>query len=331
MKVDVIVIAEIFEGAVKPITYELLGLAQQVAGEPAAIGFVMLGNELGGPAAEVAQRTGRGVLALEADGLAEYNGETWRETLTAVLKELRPAWVCIPHSSRGWDYAPALAARLEAACVTAVEAVSHRDGRLCFRRPVYGGKLAAEVCALTDTAVLTAATGAFKAPDPHSGPPGRVERRSVRCVPGRWQSQGLVAAEPGDRGLLEADVIVSAGRGIGKRENLDLIRRLAAVFAKSAVAGSRPLCDLGWLEYRCQVGVSGATVSPRLYLACGISGAGQHLSAIRGAGFIVAVNRDPQAAIFNLADVCVVEDLTAFIPAFLEACGREPQSAERNL
>ena len=119
-------------------------------------------------------------------------------------------------------------------------------------------------------------------------------------------------------GISEADVIVAAGQGFGEEENLELARQLAAVFPKSAIAGSRIVCDLGWLGYGCQVGVTGATVSPRLYIACGISGAVQHVTGMRGSGFIVAINKDPAAAIFQMADVCVVEDLITFIPILLE-------------
>jgi len=119
-------------------------------------------------------------------------------------------------------------------------------------------------------------------------------------------------------GITEAGVIVSAGQGLGDKENLDLIYQLAALFAKSAVAGSRIVCDLGWLEYRCQVGVTGATVSPQLYIACGISGAVQHVMGMRNSEYIVAINKDPAAAIFQVADICIVEDLTTFIPALIE-------------
>ena len=118
--------------------------------------------------------------------------------------------------------------------------------------------------------------------------------------------------------ITEAKVIVAAGRGIGEAEKLGIIEQLAKVFPRSAVAGSRIVCDMGWLEYKCQVGVTGATVTPELYIACGISGAVQHVSGMRSSGFIVAINTDPAAAIFQTADICVVEDLTTFIPILIE-------------
>ncbi len=131
-------------------------------------------------------------------------------------------------------------------------------------------------------------------------------------------------------GITEAGVIVSAGQGLGDKENVDLMYQLAALFTKSAVAGSRIVCDLGWLEYRCQVGVTGATVSPRLYIACGISGAVQHLVGMRNSEYIVAINKDPAAAIFQIADICIVEDLTTFIPAFIEAYEKTKSEGGQN-
>jgi electron transfer flavoprotein alpha subunit len=117
--------------------------------------------------------------------------------------------------------------------------------------------------------------------------------------------------------LKDAEVIVSGGRGIGKRENVSLIKRLAAVFPRSAVGASRSACDLGWFEHRHQIGTTGQTVSPRLYIACGISGAFQHVSGMRGAQTILAINTDRHAPIFQVAHYCIVEDLTTFIPILL--------------
>jgi electron transfer flavoprotein alpha subunit len=122
-----------------------------------------------------------------------------------------------------------------------------------------------------------------------------------------------------DSTLKDGEVIVSAGRGIGKKENLSLIKRLAASFPKSAVGASRSVCDLGWLEHKHQIGTTGQSVSPKLYVACGISGAFQHVSGIKGAQTIVAINTDPHAAIFRVAHYCILEDLTTFIPVLLDA------------
>jgi electron transfer flavoprotein alpha subunit len=128
-----------------------------------------------------------------------------------------------------------------------------------------------------------------------------------------------------DSTLKDAEVIVSAGRGIGKRENLSLLKRLASFFPRSAIGASRSVCDLGWLEHKHQIGTTGQNVSPRLYIACGISGAFQHVSGIRGAQTIIAINTDPHAGIFQVAHYCINEDLNTFIPVLLEELSNPPR------
>jgi electron transfer flavoprotein alpha subunit len=135
----------------------------------------------------------------------------------------------------------------------------------------------------------------------------------------RAQLLEVTPAVETEAALREAEVIVAAGRGIGSEETLDQIHRLAACFARSAVAGSRPLCDLGWLKYNRQVGQTGSTVRPKLYLACGISGAYQHIAGMKDSGFIVSINRDPQAAIGQWSDLRIEEDLKTFLPLLIEA------------
>ena len=162
---------------------------------------------------------------------------------------------------------------------------------------------------------------------PRSGAkPGRVSVKQVPIESRWWQSLGVRHSDTDSAGISQAEVIVAAGQGFGDSDNLELAHRLASLFPKSAVAGSRIVCDLGWLAYGCQVGVTGATVSPRLYIACGISGAIQHVSGMRGSEFIVAINKDPAAAIFQVADVCIVADVTTFIPTLIETCRKLKES-----
>nr|HPR04350.1 electron transfer flavoprotein subunit alpha/FixB family protein [Deltaproteobacteria bacterium] len=139
------------------------------------------------------------------------------------------------------------------------------------------------------------------------------------------RSRLLGVREPAhrDSALRDAEVIVSAGRGIGKKENVEIVRELASLFPRSAVGASRSVCDLGWLEYGRQIGTTGQTVAPKLYIACGISGAIQHVAGMRGAHTIVAINTDPDAAIFRVAHYCIVEDITTFIPVLMDELKRD--------
>jgi electron transfer flavoprotein alpha subunit len=250
--------------------------------------------------------------------LTSYNGEIYKNVLADLLPEFEAAYVCTAHSSQGMDFVPALAVELNAACITGVEDILEVENRTCFARSIFGAKAVAHVRPESDISILTIQPGMFRPQMPDQPVCGSVTIRSFKCESLKTRSTGIKQAEADMTGITEAGVIVSAGQGLGDKKNLDLIYQLAALFTKSSVAGSRIVCDLGWLEYRCQVGVTGATVSPQLYIACGISGAVQHVMGMRNSEYIVAINKDPAAAIFQVADICIVEDLTTFIPAFIE-------------
>jgi electron transfer flavoprotein alpha subunit len=313
------VIAEHADGRIKPVTFELIAFAKKLSqSNSPPIQVLILGAEIQSLAQEIADESGLDVVGFEIPGMPDYNGELYNKILAEYFVADRPLYVCIAHTSRGADFAPALAIDLNGACISGIEEVLTFEDGVCFARPVYGGKLIAHIRPLAETSVLTIQPGLFK-PDNQSGQKsGRVAIRKISTKAHQWRSMGIKQIAMTTKGVAEADVVVAAGQGIGDQDNLDLINQLAAIFTKSAIAGSRIVCDLGWLEYGCQVGVTGATVSPQLYLACGISGAIQHISGMRGSEFIVAINKDPAAAIFQVADICVVEDLKTFIPIFIE-------------
>jgi electron transfer flavoprotein alpha subunit len=214
----------------------------------------------------------------------------------------------------GYDLAPRLAVALQAACVTGVE--SAREGRLT--RAVFGGRFMEEILPKTPRVVVTVLPGVFRACEERTGPACRVRRVDVPLRELPSQTLGTAESPHRDSSLKDAEVIISAGRGIGKKENILLIRQVAAVFPRSAIGASRSACDLGWFEHKHQIGTTGQTVSPRLYMACGISGAFQHVSGMRGAQTIVAINTDPHAAIFRVAHYGIVEDLASFLPLLIE-------------
>jgi electron transfer flavoprotein alpha subunit len=281
-------------------------------------GIIIIGTEVKELAKEIAEKTGLNVTAVRAADMNTYSGELYSGVLAEFLARNPPKYVCAANSAQGLDYAPAIAAKFSAACITGVEDIITHKEQLCFARSLFGGKLVAGVLPTSETTILTIQPGAFLPGEEPVSTPGAVTVESTRFKPRRSRPLEIKQSETDSSGIKEANVIVAAGQGIGGKDNLDLIRQLASVFTKSAIAGSRIVCDLGWLEYKCQVGVTGATVSPRLYIACGISGAIQHLAGMRGSEFIVAINKDPAAAIFQLADICIVEDLFTFIPAFID-------------
>jgi len=319
MKQTIVVIVEHFSGQIKPVSHELVTCARRLQqNTAAAVKAVILDADPAKLAREMADTWGLEVIAVRISQLTSYNGEIYKSVLADLLRELKAAYVCAAHSSQGMDFAPALAVELNAACITGVEDILEVENRTCFARSIFGAKAVAHVRPEKDLSILTIQPGMFRPQKPDKPVSGSVTNRSFRCETLKTRSRGIKEAEADMTGITEAGVIVSAGQGLGDKENLDLIYQLAALFAKSAVAGSRIVCDLGWLEYRCQVGVTGATVSPQLYIACGISGAVQHVMGMRNSEYIVAINKDPAAAIFQVADICIVEDLTTFIPALIE-------------
>jgi electron transfer flavoprotein alpha subunit len=319
MQQTIVVIIEHFAGQIRPVSHELVSCAKRLQQDnAAAIRAVILDDNPEELAREMSDTWGLDVTAVRIPGLVSYNGEIYKKVLADLVRQYEASYVCIAHSSQGMDFAPALAVELEAACITAVEDIVEVDNRTCFARSIFGAKAVAHIRPQSDLSILTIQPGMFKPRKPDESEPGSVTVKSLECEPMKSRSMGIKQTEADTTGITEAGVIVSAGQGVGEKENVDLAYRLAALFTKSAVAGSRIVCDLGWLEYSCQVGVTGATVSPKLYIACGISGAVQHVSGMRNSEFIVAINKDPSAAIFQVADICIVEDLTTFIPAFIE-------------
>jgi len=318
MTPPIIVIAEHFQGTISAVSYELISCALEIQRlKPAPIKVIVLGDDIAGPSKAFAENTGLDVIGIQVPGLVTYNGEVYKTILGSLLPELQAAYICIAHTSEGLDFAPGLALRLNTACITGVERLFKAGERIGCTRAFFNGKIVADIRPNTESVILTVPAGVFKVPAFSAPTAGNVDIRKTVCLPEQSRSLGIKGSLREESTLAEAEVIVSAGRGVQKKTNLDLIFKLAALFSRSAVAGSRLVCDAGWLEYKRQVGLTGATVSPKLYIAGGISGAAQHLAGMRNAGFVVAINIDPDAAIFNIADICVVEDLTAFIPVFI--------------
>lgn len=298
----ILLVGEYREGQLQGCTYELLGFARRMGAEP-----VMF---LVGSAADIPAFDGRLYLA-DAGRYGEFSPEVHQQLLIEVVEKESPDLVVLSHSSYGWDLAPRLAAALEAAQVS--EVVSVADG--AFEVPACNAKLRRKVRPATARGVVTLQAGAFD-PAPAGGTPEVKTVDSDVEAAGTVEFLGYEAAEQAGVDLGKAEVIVSAGRGIGKPENIGMIADLARALG-GEYGASRPVVDAGWADHDRQVGSTGQTVAPRLYMACGISGAVQHLMGMKKSDFIVAVNSDRDAPIGEVADVLVVADLKEFVPAFL--------------
>jgi electron transfer flavoprotein alpha subunit len=320
---QIFIVAEHNEKVAKQALFELCACARKIQEiHPAEILILVLGNETDKFSFEIARMTGMDVISIDINELALYNAEIYKKIIENLAAEFSPSFIIAGHTTRGLDFASALAIRMKAACITAVEDLNEEGGNICFRRQICYGKINAYIAAAAERVIITVQPGAFLPYKTDKTDPGKVEKRKVCCVPESIRAKGIISRKLKDSSISEAKVIISAGNGIGEKENLDLIFRLADIFPGSAVGSSRILVDRGWVEYRRQIGITGAHVTPDLYVACGISGASQHLAGMRDSGFVVAINRDPKASIFNESDVCVIEDLNTFIPVFIEEYGK---------
>ena len=249
--------------------------------------------------------------------LGQYTVDGWIAALQQLITQEKPQYVVLPHTYQVRDYAPALATRLGQVLLSDVTAIHAGP---VFVRQWMQGKLNAEYAHKGDGVCLVSVqAGSFRADAVEAGScevktfTVQIEAAQIRTKPGEPFRE---AAQTVD--LSAAQVIVSVGRGIGEQENLGLVEELATALG-AELAASRPICDAGWLPMERQVGSSGQTVAPKLYLAVGISGAIQHLVGMKGAKTVVAINKDADAPIFEIADVGVVGDLFEIVPALTKA------------
>lgn len=297
-----LLVAECRDGKLLNSTYELIAFAEQCGAESA---MFMVGS-----AGLLPNFKGTLYLA-EVAKYGEYNPEAHKQLLLDVIATENPDQIVFSHSSYGWDLAPRVALALGAAQVS--EIVAFADGIAVA--PVCNSKLRRDVKVKTAQLVLTLQSGAFNLEAEPTGSPTVVSVDTE--VAARLEFCGYEAAEAGGVDLSKAVVIVSAGRGIGKPENLALVESLAKAL-KGEFGASRPVVDSGWTEHNRQVGTTGQTVSPKLYIACGISGAIQHLAGMKKSEFIVAINTDKDAPIGEVADVLVLADLKQLLPVLTE-------------
>ena len=313
---QIVVVVEHDASGILPVTHELMACAR-ILGEQtgASIVAVIPGKGASAMAEEIAS-LGVETIDLAITGMDGYNSEAYKGALFQLFTSMAPQYIIVGHTATGRDFAPGLGVRLGGCSIAGVNNIVLDKTGLLFSRQVLNGTKNALVRPETEPCIVMVQPGAFKAHGASSPLPGRVIAMEVPFSGGKIQSLGIKTVTTRGEDLDRAAVIVAAGRGIGERENLHRLERFAALFPNSVVGASRPLVDDGWMEYRFQVGITGARVSPKLYIACGISGSSQHLAGITGAELIVGVNSDPNAAIFNHSDICVVGDLFGFISAF---------------
>jgi electron transfer flavoprotein alpha subunit len=321
MSAGVLVIAEQRDGSVSNATWEVVAAAQSLGG---AVSAVVPGSrrdaEAGAQALAAASLVE--VIALEHDGLAVYTADGYATALAAFIQSRDPSHVLIAHTYQARDFAPTLATRLDRALVSDCVGLGRADTGVVFTRPMFQGKVVADVVVEGPAPHFASIQiGAFRAdtvvrgeaPAPVTTIAASLEASAIRQRP---EAPFREAKQTVD--LMQAERIVAAGRGVKAAEHIALVRELAEALG-AEVAASRPVCDAGWLPLDRQVGSSGQTVAPRLYVAVGISGAIQHVVGMKGARTVVAINRDADAPIFEIADYGIVGDLFEVVPALIAA------------
>lgn len=302
-------------GRVDPDSLQLLAAARKLEGSAVALLCAADPDPLVPQIATYADRA----LVLLHPALAAFTPDGYAQAIVPAARERRPAALLTLHSHfLGRDLAPVLAARLGSGLISDAVDMEWRDG-VQAKRLVYRRKLVAtQRCTTPGTQVVTCQRGAFVAGEPGEAAAVETITPDIDAAAIRWTVGDFDEAEVKAGDITEAEIIVAAGRGVGSEENLEPVRQLAAALG-GALAASRPIVDNGWLGRGLQVGSSGKTVRPRLYIALGISGAIQHVVGMRDSDVIVAVNKDPRAPIFEYADYGIVADLMEIVGPLTEA------------
>jgi electron transfer flavoprotein alpha subunit len=311
---EVLVLAEHRKGTLREISYELLMKGREVSDSGGLeLSAIVLGSGCSGLAGELSNHADK-VFVVDHPDLAEFNAEAYSRVLHEVIAKRKPRLTLIGHTSCGVDLAPALAIRANLPFVTDCINLRLDGGSLVVTRQVYGGKLNVDgILKEAEGYIATIRPATFEPEEPRAEPGEVVSLEYPVDAALVTRFMGFVEPLPGEVDLVDAEIIVSVGRGIKDEKNISVARELAEAL-KGELGCSRPIVDKGWLPKERQVGSSGKTVKPKLYIASGISGSFQHVMGMKGSDLIVAVNKDPKAPIFGIADYGVVDDLFKVLP-----------------
>jgi electron transfer flavoprotein alpha subunit len=315
---NILVVTEIQKGKIREASFELLSLAHDVAGQTSrGVKSLVIGSGVGDLASDFAGKGGGETFVVDDAAAANYSVDVWNKSVRAAVEAADADVVLFSNTPSGWDVAPRVAAGLDAGFVGDCMTIEVEGGELKPVRRVFSGKLDTRLNVSADRVVATVQPGAVK---PYEGSAdGKATELSVDLSGVRAKFVEIKEAASGGVDLSKASIIVSGGRGVGAPEKFQEVIKPLADALGGAMGASRPVVDAGWLPHEYQVGSSGQVVSPKLYIAAGISGAIQHLVGMKTSNFIIAINKDPDAPIFEVADVGAVGDLFEIVPALTAA------------
>ncbi len=318
----ILVVVEQREGKLNRVSWETIAAGQSVA---AATGWTLeaavVGSTAASIAAEVAAKKVEKVYAVESPKLEPYTPDAFAEALKQFLATKQPKLVLMPHTYQVRDVVPKLATAMGRTVISDCVGFKYESGKLVFTRQMFQGKLAADVSFTSEAPwFATFQNGAFRGDKAEGGASAalvetvkvEIAEQVIRNKPQEVFKEAKQAVD-----LTQAEIIVAVGRGIKEQKNIEIAKQLADALG-GELAASRPICDSGWLPMDRQIGSSGQTVAPKLYLALGISGAIQHLVGMKGSRAIIAVNKDSEAPIFEIADYAIVGNLFDIVPPLIE-------------
>ncbi|MGA2201216.1 MAG: electron transfer flavoprotein subunit alpha/FixB family protein [Terriglobales bacterium] len=320
----ILVVVEQREGKLNRVSWETIAAGQAIAAQTGwTLEAAVVGSGVAAIAGEIAAKKVAKVYDIESATLEPYTPDAFAHALKEFLEKHPAKLVLMPHTYQVRDFVPKLATALQTTAISDVIGVRHEGGRLLFTRQMFQGKFVADVSfAGSGPCFVTFQNGSFRADTVEAGAAAAlapVETVNVDIPDGvvRNGPQEVFKEAKQAVDLTQAEIIVSVGRGIKEQKNIDLAKQLADALG-GELAASRPICDNGWLPMDRQIGSSGQTVAPKLYLALGISGAIQHIVGMKGSRSIVAINKDSEAPIFEIADYAVVGNLFDIVPPLIE-------------
>jgi len=312
---EIFVIVEHRLGETRDITFEMLWKAGELAQNLShTVTAVILGHEVTSLVENISDRADK-IITFDDERLKNFNADIYKEIISALIEESKPVLTLIGSTSWGMELAPCLSVKTDLPLATDCIDIIPKDNAFIAQRQMFNGKIFANVSfAKSEGCLLTIRAGVFSK--------DKIGDRKAEIIQKDFPAAGIpvkksfiefVETAAGDVDITQADLLISVGRGIGEEENISLIKELAEALG-GVVSCSRPIVDKNWLPKYLQVGTSGKSVSPKVYIAVGISGAFQHMAGTSGAGVIIAVNKDPKAPIFRTADYGIVDDLFKIVP-----------------
>lgn len=308
----VIVLGEIRDGALRNVTFEAIAAGKTISGGGDVIG-VLMGKGAADAASELIQYGADKVFTADSPGLSQYTADGYAAVLGDLIENEKPDAVIFGHTSMGKDLSPKLAARFETGLISDSTDVSVTGDNIVFTRPIYSGKAFEQVISTDPFILATIRPNNIQALEKEANRTGDIEELAAPPADLRTVIEEVVKKTADGVDLSEAKIIVAGGRGVKSKDGFEPLKELAEVLG-AAVGASRGACDADYCDYSLQIGQTGKVVTPDLYIACGISGAIQHLAGMSNSKVIVAINKDPEAEIFKIADYGIVGDLFEVVP-----------------